>query len=116
MNTEKSNLKSLIVALFFAAAFVLVLVVAYDPPYHKETEISGIIVGNVQQVGDLKNPEEAVQIKLSNGLVVNAIISPLSGFPYKIGTPAKVTPYRSMVFGKRTYRASVVSALTTQSR
>jgi hypothetical protein len=116
MNNETSNRKSLIAALFFAGLFLFAIIVALDPQHQKETDVSGVIIGNIQQTGDMKNPEESVQIRLNNGAVVNAIISPTSGFPYKIGTQVQVTPYRSMIFGKRTYRAIVSSALTTQSR
>jgi hypothetical protein len=114
MNNEGTSILSRVFWLLFVSAFALLLLVAIDPQYHKEANVYGSIVGNIQQVGEGKNPEEYVQVKLQNGVLVNAIISPTSGFPYKIGTPVLVTPYRSMLFGKSTYRAYVDSALTTQ--
>ena len=116
MSNERISIWSRVFWLLFAGAFAALFLVAMDPQYHQEANVSGSIIGNIQQVGEGKGPDEYVQVKLHNGLVVNAIISPKSGFPYKLGTPVLVTPYRSMLFGKHTYRAFVGSALTTQSR
>jgi hypothetical protein len=114
MSHHKSNIASHILLIVSFTFFFLVLVVVLDPQYHREKDVSGTIIGNIQQVGEGKNPEEHVQVKLKNGAVVNAIVSPVSGFPYDVGTPVSITPYRSMLFGKHTYRAYVGSALTTQ--
>lgn len=80
------------------------MLLAWDPEYREGVAVQGVVVSNIEQVVELRNPEEQVRVKLPNELVVNAIISP-GGFPYAPGTPVVVTPYRSLVFSKQTYRA-----------
>jgi hypothetical protein len=78
---------------------------AWDPEFQKGDAVQGVIVANLMQVTELRNPEEQVRVRLPNDLIVNAIVSPSGGHPYALGTSVVVIPYRSLLFSKQTYRA-----------
>lgn len=104
MSSRKSNEVSPFGAGMALVALAALVLLAWDPEYREGAAVQGVVVANLAQVGKLRNPEEQVRVKLPNDLVVNAIISP-SGFPYAPGTLVVVTPYRSLLFSKQTYRA-----------
>jgi len=87
------------------AGLAALVLLAWDPEFQKGDAVQGVIVSNIMQVAELRNPEEQVRVKLPNDLVVNAIVSPSGGHPYVLGTPVVVIPYRSLLFSKQTYRA-----------
>ena len=91
-----------LIATFIGAALVFAFVSDLGD---REPTVPGTVVANIEPVGEIKVPENQVQVMLTNGSVVNAWVPANSGFPFRKGTILQVTPYRSRFFGKRTYWA-----------
>jgi len=108
MDSDGGTISKLgLVAMFIAAVlFFLFLSDSGD----KVQAVTATVVANIAQVGDIRSPENQVQVRLPSGVVVNATVPANSGFPFAKGTSVQVTPYRSRASGKSTYRVEAPRA------
>jgi hypothetical protein len=76
----------------------------------REPTLSATVVANIEQVSEIRTPENQVQVQLQNGSVVIAFVPANAGFPFAKGAAVQVTPYRSRFSGKRTYWVEALRA------
>jgi hypothetical protein len=101
MISDSGITAKLLLVLTFIGAIALFYFVSQSG--EREPTVSASVVTNVEQVAEMKLPEQQVQVLLPSGAVVMAWVPANQGFPFLVGTPVQVTPYRSRIFGKRTY-------------
>ncbi len=93
--------------LYFMGPIVAFLIlVAWDPAWKSEGEVTGVVVGNIQQVTEFVRSEEKVQISLGDPEIIVAKTGKHLGYPHVVGSQIRVVRSRSLIFGKLSYQVS----------
>lgn len=94
------------VSYFVGPIVGLLILIAWDPAWKIEGEVTGIVAGNIQQVSEFASSNEKVQIDLGDAGIIVARTGKQLGYPHLVGSKVRVVRLRSLIFGKLSYQVS----------
>lgn len=106
MNIRELDLHDILGKIGIGATFLVVLgFVAFvtDVGVPVSTE-PAIVMANIEQVSEMRNPDNMIQARLQNGAVVNVMVpAGVAEFPIRLGAVVRVTRFESRWSKKSDY-------------